>query len=115
MLINRLCESNVVLVVLCARVTSDLARADFGAACWAHSHVFDQTFVAQIKSGLVAPLPAMYSKELKALVAAMLQTTASKRPSAGVILQSPLIRDRIDKFLSETYRCPGLPCKFEIV
>lgn len=59
----------------------------------------------QIKSGQFAQLPGIYSSELRALVAAMLQTTAARRPSVQLILQSPLIRNRIEKFLSETYRC----------
>ncbi len=65
----------------------------------------------QIKSGQYQSLPGQYSKELKGLVAAMLQTSAVKRPSANVILQTPYIRSRIDKFLTETLRYDGSFCE----
>ena len=62
------------------------------------------SLLEQIKAGQYMAPPAQYSKDLRALVTAMLQTSPTKRPSVSAILSASPLRDRIDKFLTETLR-----------
>ena len=61
-------------------------------------------FPAQIKMGSYAPLPQQYSQELKLLIASMLSVSPTRRPTVNQILRTPIIKSRIEKFLSETCR-----------
>ena len=49
------------------------------------------------------PLNKMYSEELKKLVKDMLNETSLKRPTISKILENPLIKPRIRKFLNDKY------------
>ena len=51
--------------------------------------------VARILRGIYAPLPAMYSPELKELCKAMLAQSPSARPSISDVLRAPFIRARL--------------------
>jgi len=63
------------------------------------------TFLAmKIVKGQYSPIPNQYSKELKNLVATLLQVDPSKRPSCNTILQYPIIQARVHNFLSESMR-----------
>jgi len=48
------------------------------------------------------PMPSVYSSELVNLMRAMLNKTASKRPSVGRVLRDPYIKRNIALFLEET-------------
>ena len=54
-----------------------------------------------IKRGRFAPIPSIYSQQLKSLVESMLEKDPAKRPSANQIVLNPLIRNRLTLFLSE--------------
>lgn len=58
----------------------------------------------KIVKGQYSPLPSNFSKELKALLANLLQVDPTKRPNTNGILAMPIIKNRIKSFLSESIR-----------
>jgi len=58
----------------------------------------------KIAKGQYSPLPQVFSKELKNLVATLLQVDPTKRPTTNNILTMPIIQGRIKSFLSESIR-----------
>jgi len=58
----------------------------------------------KIVRGVYPALPAQYSRDLKALTAKMLATDPQRRPSVHQILKEPIIRNRIQNFLSSSKR-----------
>jgi len=58
----------------------------------------------KISKGQYSPLPTVFSKEMKNLVATLLQVDPSKRPNTNNILTMPIIQGRIKSFLSESIR-----------
>jgi serine/threonine protein kinase len=56
----------------------------------------------QIIRGSFTPLPTTRSKELRELVTSMLQLDASRRPSANQLLAMPVLRARIQNFLTRS-------------
>jgi len=59
---------------------------------------------AKISKGQYSPIPQHFSKELKTLVATLLQVDPSKRPNTNMILKMPIVQTRIKSFLSESIR-----------
>lgn len=55
-----------------------------------------------IVRGSYRPLPSHYSRQLKSLVADLLQVDAAKRPNINEILELPIVTNRIKTFLSES-------------
>ena len=55
--------------------------------------------VQRILKGAYAPLPEVYSVEVRQLVKMMLQTAPNKRPSVDDMLQMPFIRRRVCRLL----------------
>lgn len=70
-------------------------HADVRAACTV-------TYLLQIIRGSFTPLPTTRSKELRELVTSMLQLDASRRPSANQLLAMPVLRARIQNFLTRS-------------
>lgn len=66
---------------------------------------FDGSNIASLSlkiiKGQYNPLPSSYTKDLRALVALMLNVDMSKRPSINEILRQSIIKSRIKNFLSE--------------
>lgn len=60
------------------------------------------THLLQIIRGSFTPLPTTRSKELRELVTSMLQLDASRRPSANQLLAMPVLRARIQNFLTRS-------------
>ena len=58
----------------------------------------------KIVKGQYNPIPSVYSKDLKNLVASLLQLDPNKRPTTNQILKMPIIQERIKNFLSESVR-----------
>lgn len=58
----------------------------------------------KIVKGQYQPIPNHYSKELKNLVAMLLQVDSRRRPSIQEILKLPVIVNRIKGFLTESIR-----------
>jgi len=58
----------------------------------------------KIVKGQYNPIPSHYSRELRNLVACLLELNPSKRPSVHDVLKMPIITNRIRKFLSESVR-----------
>ncbi len=61
-----------------------------------------QLLALKIVKGSYTPLTAAYSKELKGLIGDILQVDPNRRPPLKDILDRPFIKERIQKFLSET-------------
>ena len=55
----------------------------------------------KIIRGSYNPVPSSFSKDIKNLIACMLQVDASKRPSITELLKLPVIKNRIKGFLDE--------------
>jgi len=63
------------------------------------------TFLAmKIIKGQYSPVPSQFSRELKNLVATLLQVEPLKRPTVNEILKFPLIQNRIQNFLSKSVK-----------
>lgn len=58
----------------------------------------------KIVKGQYNPIPSVYSKELKNLISMLLQVDPNKRPNTNQILKTPIIQERIKKFLSDSIR-----------
>ena len=58
----------------------------------------------KIIRGRTTPLPAIFSKGLRELVDSMLMVTPARRPNINEILRTPIMKSRIEKFLSNTVR-----------
>jgi len=58
----------------------------------------------KIVRGVFPPIPSHYSRELKSLVATLLNTDPNKRPNINQILSLPIVRSRIKHFLDESTR-----------
>lgn len=56
----------------------------------------------QIIRGQYPPLSSRYSQELRNLIDKMITKDPEKRPSINQILAEPIIKNRIQDFLSET-------------
>ena len=56
----------------------------------------------KILRGIYPPPPDRYSADLRNLIADMLRKNPKDRPSINAILRAPIIRQRIEKFLSQT-------------
>ena len=56
----------------------------------------------KIVQGRYSPIPAQYSRELKALTQSLLSVDPSRRPSINQILKTPIVRNRIENFLNNT-------------
>jgi len=69
-------------------------------------HAFDaqslQLLIHKIVRGTFPPPPPKYSKELRNLITSMLNSDPRKRPSINELLQLPVMRERIQKFLSQS-------------
>ena len=55
----------------------------------------------KIVKGTYNPLPNSYTKDLRTLIASMLNTEMNKRPSINEILRQSIIKSRVKNFLSE--------------
>ena len=55
----------------------------------------------KIIRGSYNPVPSSFSKDIKNLIACMLQVDANKRPSITELLKLPVIKNRIKGFLDE--------------
>ena len=63
------------------------------------------TFLAmKIIKGQYSPVPGQFSRELKNLVATLLQVDPLKRPSVNEVLKFPVIQGRIQNFLSKSVK-----------
>jgi len=84
----------IFFLVLCSRLSWLLVRV------WAQV----QTFFCDIVYDAVQmpPMPSVYSSELVNLIRAMLNKTATKRPSVSRVLRDPYIKRNIALFLEET-------------
>ncbi|KAK9822923.1 hypothetical protein WJX74_005108 [Apatococcus lobatus] len=60
--------------------------------------------IGKIVRGRTTPLPAIFSKGLRDLVDSMLMVTAARRPNINDILRTPIVKSRIERFLSNTVR-----------
>ncbi|KAK9809093.1 hypothetical protein WJX72_009300 [[Myrmecia] bisecta] len=60
--------------------------------------------ISKIIKGSYLPISAGYSRGMRELVDSMLQVDSSRRPTANDLLKSPIVKARIEKFLSETVR-----------
>ncbi len=58
----------------------------------------------QIIRGQYPPLSSRYSHELRSLIDKMITKDPEKRPSINQILAEPIIKNRIQNFLSATLR-----------
>ena len=69
-------------------------------------HAFEagnmNNLVLKIIKGSYPALPTKYTKELRNLVGILLKRQPKDRPSVNEILKSPIIKARIERFLSET-------------
>ena len=69
-------------------------------------HAFEapsmRALIAKIIKGQYAPLPSTRSKELRDLVDRMLTIDCNKRPSINDLLSTPVMKARIQRFLSST-------------
>mmetsp|Transcript_76026 Transcript_76026/g.164519 ORF Transcript_76026/g.164519 Transcript_76026/m.164519 type:complete len:232 (+) Transcript_76026:73-768(+) len=61
-----------------------------------------QYLAMKIVSGKYAPIPSMYSKDMRNLVSSCLSRDPNQRPRVHEILALPLIKDRIKEFLTKT-------------
>jgi serine/threonine protein kinase len=82
-----------------------------------HSFIHSFLPLLQIIRGSFTPLPTSRSKELRELVTSMLNLDASRRPSANQLLAMPVLRARIQNFLTRSlqvraaagaYTCTGV-------
>lgn len=58
----------------------------------------------KIVKGSYTPIPNVFSREMKNLLALLLQVDPGRRPSLNEIMKLPIINDRVKNFLSETVR-----------
>lgn len=58
----------------------------------------------QIVRGSYLPIASSYSKGLKELVDMTLRTDPKRRPTVNEVLKTPVLQERIAKFLSATVR-----------
>ena len=69
-------------------------------------HAFDanslQLLIQKIIRGSFPPPPSTYSSGLRALITKMISTDPKKRPTINEILHEPILKQRIEKFLSNT-------------
>ena len=69
-------------------------------------HAFEagnmNNLVLKIIKGSYPALPTKYTKELRNLVGILLKRQPKERPSVNEILKTPIIKARIERFLSET-------------
>jgi NIMA (never in mitosis gene a)-related kinase 1/4/5 len=68
------------------------------------------SLVRRILRGKFPPLPSCYSEELRGLVSLMLSRSASTRPSVAAILQLPLLKPFVEKFVARCREAnPSVP------
>ena len=74
------------------------------------THAFDAANMhalrLNIMRGKYNPPPAIFSAELRGLIADMLNRDPSKRPNINEVLRRPVLQNRIRQFLSESVRKP---------
>lgn len=63
----------------------------------------------QIVRGSYLPIASTYSKGLKDLVDMTLRTDPKRRPTVNEVLKTPVLQERIAKFLSATVRSASGP------
>ncbi len=84
-------------------------HADIEGQLLAYSHHLLQKAICtmptmQIVRGSYLPIASSYSKGLKDLVDMTLRTDPKRRPTVNEVLKTPVMQERIAKFLSATVR-----------
>ena len=74
-------------------------------------HAFDGNSISQLASKIIKgrfpPISSRYSSNLKDLIAAMLHTNPSQRPSIERILKMPFVKRHIQDFISDIVNRPS--------
>ena len=72
------------------------------------NHAFDaqnmKGLVQKILKGNYPPIPEVYSKDLKKLIAELLTTDPNKRPNLSKILDTPFLKIRVNELFSNTIK-----------